>query len=764
MLMKRWSSLNLLTQSDAPYYLLSFLGGFCIYILKLASIVKVLDDLGMEYYPWLMLVQGISIYTAIKASELKSRQNPFYFASIVFLAGLFIVAAGNLSLLNSLNQSIAYPISLFICSSILLSFIEIHLNDIIFSQISLLKNTRIATTLALFEETGALVGSIFTFVAGSLAYSDTNLVIALIPFLLSSALLIMLKPSSESKSEPRQKKQVNADVSLRLYPFSFLVIGLFTTLLCLKQLQGFTVIVGLEQLKGANGEGLTKIFSQFSMVQTSLIFIVLLASMSRKSRLPTWSKGVKGFLSIQTFSMGLLIFVPSPFLYLGTGAVRKIWQHTFLEESMNILNSSIPQDIRIKIRSLMERYGNLVAYSILSGVSFLCINQITPMWTAWFMTACIGGVGLFLRKKLFTTLTDYQVGNIVRTDVFESINSCYSLANPEASNHAMALISLMHQNPRPILLKAIIKSLGNMQSKEAIEPLMKIYETNTAEDVQLAAIEALLKFESHDIDYFLLNKLQKIINEQTSLGEIRRSIFTAITTRLHDVAIPMLVGILKENPEDQRIIANVLIVMGEIAVKRNDVALLEKISEYLAPVYTRRVRANALMFLFHHKKFHMKASSIFGTFLASNDEYDRSAVAFLAGELRLKGMMGFIFENSKIKQHQNSTLLIALLKLGYDEASNFCADLILNASKDQKVIILNQLSAINNNHVRYKVYFEVLEKHPERLNEFLQTLIDSKRDFDEDRILIHKEAKRLGIPVIEDNELFVNQKNELKVA
>jgi len=161
--MKRWSPKSLLTQTDTPYYLLSFLGGFCIYILKLASVVKVLDDLGMEFYPWLMLIQGISIYSAIKITEIKSRKNPFLFASLVFLAGLFIVAVGNLPFFDSLNQSIAFPISIFICSSILLSLIEIHLNDIIFSQISLLKNTRIATTLALFEETGALTGSIFTF-------------------------------------------------------------------------------------------------------------------------------------------------------------------------------------------------------------------------------------------------------------------------------------------------------------------------------------------------------------------------------------------------------------------------------------------------------------------------------------------------------------------------------------------------------------------------------------------------------------------------
>jgi hypothetical protein len=327
----------------------------------------------------------------------------------------------------------------------------------------------------------------------------------------------------------------------------------------------------------------------------------------------------------------------------------------------------------------------------------------------------------------------------------------------------MAMISLMNQKPQPMLLKAIIKSLGNMQSQEAIGPLMHIYQTNTREDVQLAAIESLLKFKSHEIDYFLLSSLQKVIEEQTSLGEIRRSIFSAITSRLNDVAIPMLLGILKNNPEDQRIIANVLIVMGEIAVKQNDIALLDKISEYLAPQYTRRVRANALMFLFHHKRFHSKASSIFGTFLASNDEYDRSAVAFLAGELKLKGMMGFVLENSKTQSHHNSTLLMSLLKLGYDEASFMCADLILNVP-EQRVVALNQLSAINNNNTRYKVYFEVLERFPERINEFLELLMKSNRDYDDDRCLIHKEAKRLGLEVMEDNQLFVSSQPKIAKA
>jgi HEAT repeat protein len=763
--MNRWAINRVLTQSDLPYYLLSFLGGFCIYILKLASVVKVLDDLGMSFYPWLMLIQGFSIYAAIKFSETKATEKPFEFCSMIFVAGLIVVGVGNAPGYSDYFQSHFFSIGLFVTSSILLSLIEVNLNDIIFSQISLLKNPRIATSLALFEETGALSGAALTFFGGSLAHSKLTFTTSLIPFVLSAVLLFALKKKEGNKTEAIVKPKPAESISLRIYPFSFMVIGLFTALLCLKHLQGFTVMVGLDQLKGQGGDGLTKIFSQFSMIQTSLIFVVLLTSLWRKNRLPTWSKGIKSFLTIQSVSMGLLLAIPNPFLYLGTGAMRKIWQHTFLEESMNILNSSLPHAIRIKVRSMMERYGNLVAYTLLAGVSYLCINKFVPMWTAWVLTAAIGGIGLIMRKKLFSTLTDYQVGNIVRTDVYEAVNSCYTLANPEASNHAMAMISLMNQKPRPILLKAIIKSLGNMHSEEAIIPLMNIYQVNTREDVQLAAIESLLKFKSHDIDLFLLSSLQKIIEEQTSLGEIRRSIFTAITSRLNDVAIPMLLGILKNNPEDQRIIANVLIVLGEIAVRRDDLALLEKISEYLAPQYTRRVRANALIFLFHHKKFHHKASSIFGTFLASNDEYDRSAVAFLAGELRLRGMMGFVLENSKTQNHHNSTLLMALLKLGYDEASYLCADLILNASAEQRVIALNQLSAINNSNTRYKVYFEVIEKFPDRVNDFLHLLVKSNRDYDEDRCLIHKEAKRLGLDVLEDNQLFLtDQPREVKAA
>ena len=140
--MMNWSFQRIFKQTDFPYYLLSFLGGFCIYILKLASIVKVLDELGMEFYPALMLIQGISIFIALKFSEHKASQSPFKFCTFVFISGFTVVTIGNASVLQFSSGSHIFPVSLFITCSILLSLLEVNMNDIVFSQVSLLKNPR----------------------------------------------------------------------------------------------------------------------------------------------------------------------------------------------------------------------------------------------------------------------------------------------------------------------------------------------------------------------------------------------------------------------------------------------------------------------------------------------------------------------------------------------------------------------------------------------------------------------------------------------
>ena len=79
-----------------------------------------------------------------------------------------------------------------------------------------------------------------------------------------------------------------------------------------------------------------------------------------------------------------------------------------------------------------------------------------------------------------------------------------------------------------------------------------------------------------------------------------------------------------------------------------------------------------------------------------------------------------------------------------------------------KVIPFFSHSGVNtyrDNYVTYGIRNKkVLPMYREwTVNDFLHLLVKSNRDYDEDRCLIHKEAKRLGLNVLEDNQLFLNE-------
>jgi hypothetical protein len=289
---------------------------------------------------------------------------------------------------------------------------------------------------------------------------------------------------------------------------------------------------------------------------------------------------------------------------------------------------------------------------------------------------------------------------------------------------------------------------------------MKIYHTNKREDVQLAVINGLLRFKSHEVDYFLLSALQKIIEEQTSLGEMRRSIFKAITKRLKDISIPLLLSLLKKNPEDDRILANAIIVMGEIASERRDEDLYCIISEYCAPHYSRRVRVNALLFIYGRKKYYKVAFDCFSFLVTSKDDFDKGAVSFLAGELKLKGLIPFVVDRSEQFKHKNSTLLIALLKLKYKEAPFLLALYIRQQSSEQVQVCLNQLNGLEAN-LRFEVYDTFMSLYPQKIAHLLQLLVSSKRDFEEDVKAIWSESLRLGLTLEEELEI---EDDLLKIA
>jgi hypothetical protein len=738
--------------SNASFYLLSSLNGGVLYFFRFYTAILLFDCLPLSYYPALMLVQGLSIL-ALNAGLWKKSENVLsenISFALIYGAGAatFIACELNRSLLSTSPMLAA---SVFILINLISTQLETRSSTLISTKISLLKDPRVSTKIALFEEVGG------TFIAVTILWltryhknlsADLIFALAFVGMALVTSWRVLARKSQHLEGESKESKTQ----PLFLYPFVPSMISMFSIILGVKLLMGFGSFVGVAQIKAELGGSVKEIFPFLSLTQTVLTFCVLTYSLFSE-RIPNWNSGFRAYLIFQSVALVGMVIWPNPFFMVGLDILRKTFQRTFLAESNQLLKANIPKSVRERISHLMDRWGNLAAYSILAGTSYLILQAQVNQRFLWAIALAICVFGFFNRKKLFERLSEYQIANLVKTNVFDVVHSCQSLAHKDARHFSGALITLLHRETEPFLLKSIIFSLSRMGAKDCIPHLIKVYETNNREDVQLAVIKGLLKFKSHEVDYFLLNALEKTIQEQTALGEMRRSIFQAITHRLKDVSIPVLLGMLKRNPSDDRIIANVLIVMGEIAKERRDDDLLMVLSQYCDPKYSRRVRVNALLFIYGVKKYYKIAFDCFSSLVTSKDDFDKGAVSFLAGELKLHGLTPFVLERSEQFAHQNSTLLVALLKLNYDKAPELLANYINHQNPTQVQVCLNQLNGLES-RLRYRVYDVFFILHPEKISNLIHLLVKSNRDFEEDVKAIWSEAIRLGIEVkrFESNE------------
>lgn len=712
------------------------------------------------------MVQALTIFSFLSFCKKMSKLSNEKLSQFIFFSSAVLIMLANNEWLMASTKELGIPvvpIIFFLLSSNLSLALEISVQTMVSSKASVLKNPQLATQMTFMMEIGSIVGAAITylFVAGA-GYWQKNILMILPFFLMAGIVWGLGKIDSHQPIHSESQDSPPVEVNIHHYPFMYWFIGLVSIVSVLKYNQGFGMLYGLIELKKAGHEELVKLFSKVSLIQTFVIMSLYLPKLFLKNHKTTWGRGVRIFIWGQASLMSVLAITIHPIALIGTDVIRKIIQHVFLDESMGILFSSIPAQARLELRNTAEKYSNMIGFSSLALFSYLGINNIVAWPILWGSLAAIAVLGIFMRSRLYNQLSDFQVSNIVRTNIDEAVFSCYCLANKEAVKHHFALVCLLRNNPKPELAKAIIFALGEINDPRTLEFILEYYKKTENEDMQLCVIQALVKFKSHRVDLFLLRSLISMIKEQTSLGEIRRSIFFAITSRLRNMAVPAILSILEENDNDHRIVANAVVVLCEISELKADSEIYDVLSRYLDPKYSRRVRSDAVVGLYNTKKYHLAAVSVLNSFLTSNEQYDRNAVSYIAGKLNLTGLTPFILENSAQANHKSSTLLIALLNLKYPKAHQQLADLIVNDSKESALTAINQLSVINNKKLRYNLYFEIFARYPEKINYLLSLLSESKRDFEMDRQMIIKEARRMGLTIHEEVVLF--EKKEATLA
>ena len=749
----------------APYtFFMTFLLGWSGYSFKLVSVIKLIEELSLSYLPLLMIAQGIFLYfnlTLVQKLRLKFPKFNFYFFYIIF--SLIVFSSGYtpiVAFFKSKGLSIYFSIGLYLISFLGGSICEILVKEIQAKNLSVLKNPHQAGQLTMLFEVGILIAAIGTIAItgelGTKILSFWNTLPFVMSFISYGAFHLISTDRNQAivlpllKVTPEDSKEVNSFY----YPFVPYLLVVVTLLFISKNIQGYATLVGMLEWKKSGDESIAMIFSKFNIIQTILIFAALIPSFFKQKRNPNWARGLNAYFIFQACSMGILCLYSPVFLLMGTGVLRKIIHHSIVLKSIQQLESSIPMEVRSRVKILQESFGQGGAYVISGCLLAMILNGPVPAMIVWSFGLVVAISGIVYRKKLLATLNEFQVANLVKTDVYQAMSSLYGLACRESSKHYMALVNLLESNPRPLLAKALIYSLGKMEKVNSIPYIISYYKKHDREDVHQEIINSLDCFKGHKINLFFTKCLQDLILKQTSLGELRVSVFKSLSKRIKDVALLTLLKILEENKSNPPVLANAIILLGEMAKEYHDKEVYSILADFLDAKYARRVRVNAILYLYHSQEHSQAALEALDTFLTSSEIYDRTSVAFVAGNLQLKGLLPFIIKSSEELEHKNSTLLVSLLKLNYKKAAAPLGQFLMSSDEKESLTALNQFNTIKNSLMRYLVYDWIILNFPSELKRFNLLLRKSHRNFDADRQVINSEAKRLGLVFEENSTIY----------
>ncbi len=562
------------------------------------------------------------------------------------------------------------------------------------------------------------------------------------------------KLADKIESQFEQTTEFSKDNLPFLYLF-FGIVFISMTVLCTHM---WTALIGLYEFKESKSIPTSQMLSNVMLVHGIIYGFTYLVSLnSNYSVQKKWFSGFKLLFVASTLSSAMIFFATKSSWMIVSSFVIFSIAYPLLQQNQVVLWEKIPSFIRSKIEEISHVYLFAACAFGIGSIVWISLNTSLSIKSLWLIMSICSIVGIAVMNELHRVFADYHVGNILRGDVYQAVECCEFLANPQSQGHYMALISILKQNPRPILAKSILKTLGAMKSPEVVDDLIEFYHQAQRDDIRVETVRALSNYESHHLNLFLLETLESIVQDDAFKTEEKRELFHVIALKLDAIAIPTILKILKDNADNFRIIANSILVLGELAVQTQDESLFYLLSKYLAPIYSRRIRANASLYLYMNQDYKKYANACISSLLTSGNEYDRNAVAYIAGELKLESLTPFVLEASSKIQHQSSTLIIALLKLGYPNAKSILAERIINSERNIVLDLMKMINMIKDDQSRYSVYFHIFSKYPSKVDYLLEMMSLSEKNFDRDRMLLFKHALRLGLSINRDRKLFLEK-------
>lgn len=753
-------------------FLESFLLGICIYFISLVSVVKLIGQISLSIYPLLIFSQGIILLFTSGMINFLASKNERLFHQCPFILGIITILL-SLIKVNSSSLDLILTALIFFTSMISVMWMEISMNHLNTTKTSILLNPKVGIDLSIIHEISIVFISILGIKYNFSSMQNLDKILLFLPPIIISQIIIFLLlklPHKNTMSQENVKftlKDLNKE-----YPFIFLLISLFTIILVAKNLHAFAQMLGMKELSSQKNTTITKVFSQLSIIQSILILSFLFMARFFGEKTSSWVKSFKIFISGQFILIFLMGIFSHPLILIGAGAIRKLLHRSILNNSSTLLYSSIPSFHRLYITNITQNYSTIISYFFVSIFSFLHLNFNVPV--SWmFLTISFGIIyGLKLISKLLHELNSFNVKFITRfhktkVNINDAVNACLSLSNSEAASHFAALSILLWWKPRPTLTKAIIYSLGKMQVEENIRTLFDCYNKFDTENIQKQTILALSEYNKQNkypqIEIFFLAQLKMIVLETNDSTEIKQSLACCIIHQIPDKSFHLLLRELKSNNISNKKISNILTVFYCFSKSKHQKYIPQIISGFLQYPFSVSIQLSAIYSLFAFKKYKRKSIENLESIIEKAHPSNYIQICKLLTQLNITNFKKFIssIDNSADEKYKID-LLICKMCQGYSSKEmsilnkDFSDELFdpFGVIKMNAIRYIKKFHRITNNAVRYQFYSFIINNYSSRIEKLLEILSLSDCDFDQDRLVITKQATDSGHKLVDDFQLF----------
>ena len=425
------------------------------------------------------------------------------------------------------------------------------------------------------------------------------------------------------------------------------------------------------------------------------------------------------YAGVVFLALAVLNIIPFWFVFILAEFFRKTFDHILFNPSYQQISNTFTPKIRLGLKSLMEGFITPTSGLLVSFCLFF-FTSIHSFWMLNILLLVLSVVWIAAAFKFKAHYLAFHINNLLSGAKELTIRSVQALGERKNFMAMDPLLGLLKRNPKKLVRKNVILSLGRIQIEDLIKTIFKEME-QPYEELQIATIRSLSEFDSFLVQRFLIDLIQG--NKCKSL-QVRFHTLSVLHNLMGDTIIPILLPYLESN--DDRIVANTVEAMA-VSKNKKTMSILEPFLNH----GNNRVRANAVMALYQFKKMRPKCVSVLEEMFKSKNELNRLSFIYAVGKLRLSRFKDKLKEMSSI---QNNTykhnVAFALSNMEDLKGYDLFSDLFL--SNDA-----NLVHACLHHFLQLKmgIRFRILENYDDRkgdVDSLIIMLKSSKFDFHEE--------------------------------